>query len=51
MDEIIQHVLICIKKVKDELGDFYKENIYQPLDSFQEANGFKRQFFLFLNQS
>lgn len=29
MDEIIQDVLNCIKKVKDELGDFYKENIYQ----------------------
>ena len=29
MDEIIQDVLNCIKKVKNELGDFYKENIYQ----------------------
>ena len=29
MDELIQNVLDCIKKVKDELGDFYKENIYQ----------------------
>ena len=29
MDELIQNVLMCIKKVKDELGDFYKENIYQ----------------------
>ena len=29
MDELIQNVLNCIKKVKDELGDFYKENIYQ----------------------
>tara|TARA_B100000427_G_scaffold329774_2_gene347673 strand:+ start:655 stop:1068 length:414 start_codon:yes stop_codon:yes gene_type:complete len=29
MDELIQNVLNCIKKVKVELGDFYKENIYQ----------------------
>tara|TARA_Y100001970_G_scaffold254285_1_gene329896 strand:- start:419 stop:832 length:414 start_codon:yes stop_codon:yes gene_type:complete len=29
MDELIQNVLNCIKKVKNELGDFYKENIYQ----------------------
>jgi|TARA_B100001142_G_scaffold330328_1_gene398167 GxxExxY protein len=29
MDEIIENVVNCIKKVKDELGDFYKENIYQ----------------------
>tara|TARA_B100001173_G_C15604769_1_gene386273 strand:- start:40 stop:453 length:414 start_codon:yes stop_codon:yes gene_type:complete len=29
MDEIIKNVLMCIKNVKTELGDFYKENIYQ----------------------
>tara|TARA_Y100000389_G_scaffold118153_2_gene115306 strand:- start:7528 stop:7941 length:414 start_codon:yes stop_codon:yes gene_type:complete len=29
MDILIQDVLSCIKKVKVELGDFYKENIYQ----------------------
>jgi GxxExxY protein len=29
MNELIQHVLMCIKNVKNELGDFYKENIYQ----------------------
>ena len=29
MEQLIQNVLDCIKKVKDELGDFYKENIYQ----------------------
>ena len=29
MDELTLDVLTCIKKVKVELGDFYKENIYQ----------------------
>tara|TARA_B100000965_G_scaffold359539_2_gene339654 strand:+ start:3856 stop:4269 length:414 start_codon:yes stop_codon:yes gene_type:complete len=29
MDEVIKNVLLCIKNVKTELGDFYKENIYQ----------------------
>lgn len=29
MDELTLDVLTCIKKVKAELGDFYKENIYQ----------------------
>ena len=29
MDEVIKNVLMCIKNVKTELGDFYKENIYQ----------------------
>tara|TARA_B100000902_G_scaffold340052_1_gene342626 strand:- start:166 stop:579 length:414 start_codon:yes stop_codon:yes gene_type:complete len=29
MDELTLNTLTCIKNVKNELGDFYKENIYQ----------------------